>query len=220
MVVSGKLTDKQELFCREYVKDPTGSAAYRRAYPAVKSDQAAKVNASRLLTHANVRARIDQLRKECEKRTEVDTDRIIKEYARLAFLDIRKAFDADGNLKPIHDLDDDTAAAIAGLEVEEIREWAGDPEESLEDQPHGGALKRGRGKQTVGRLKKVKLSDKKGALDSLARIKGLFTDKLEVAGKDGKDLNAPPTDEEVQAAVEMAFRKMLALQEQPEGEAT
>ena len=53
--------------------------------------------------------------------TEITADRVLKEIARPAFLDIRKAFNADGSLKPIHDLDDDTAAAIAGLEVSEIR---------------------------------------------------------------------------------------------------
>ena len=41
-----------------------------------------------------------------------EVDRVLTEYAKLAFLDIRKAFDEDGNLKPIHELDDDTAAAI------------------------------------------------------------------------------------------------------------
>ena len=102
-------------------------------------------------------------------------DRVLAEYAKLAFLDIRKAFDEDGNLVPIHEMDDDTAAAITGLEVEEVRATV-EVDEGLEAQPHGGALRRSRERQTVGRLKKVKLSDKKGALDSLAKYLGLFSD--------------------------------------------
>ena len=83
------------------------------------------------------------------------------EYARLAFLDIRKAFDEGGNLIPIHELDDDTAAAITGLEV--------DKKVSKMTDENGEPL-------VESHLHKIKFSDKKGALDSLAKCLGMFAD--------------------------------------------
>jgi hypothetical protein len=39
-------------------------------------------------------------------------DQVLEEYRRLALTDIRTFFDADGNLKPIQDLDDDKARDV------------------------------------------------------------------------------------------------------------
>lgn len=50
-------------------------------------------------------------------RTQVAADRVRQEIARLAFVDARKLLDDDAELLLIHQLDDDTAAGIAGLET-------------------------------------------------------------------------------------------------------
>ena len=63
----------------------------------------------------------------------------------------------DGSLIPIPHLPRDVAASLQGFEVI----TGGDGE-------------------TVEHLKKIKWSDKKAALDSLARINGMFIDKQEV----------------------------------------
>lgn len=47
-----ELNPKQKLFCIEYLKDFNGTRAYKTAY--WWSDNVAKVNASRLLTKANI----------------------------------------------------------------------------------------------------------------------------------------------------------------------
>ena len=175
-----KLTPKQERFVEEYLVDLNATqAAIRTGY----SEKTAAEQASRLLTNVKIQTAIAAGRQRLADKAGISQERVLKEYARLAFLDIRKAFDEDGNLKPIHELDDDTAAAIAGLEVE-VRRVAGDSTEELEDQAHGGSLKRQRGELTA-RLHKIKLSDKKGALDSIARHLGMFVDKTEITGKDG-----------------------------------
>lgn len=54
------MTDKQQIFADEYLKDLNGSRAYKAAYPNVKKDSVARANASRLLTNANVKAYIDE----------------------------------------------------------------------------------------------------------------------------------------------------------------
>lgn len=54
------MTDKQQRFADEYIIDLNATRAYKAAYPKVKKDDTAKVNASRLLTNANVKKYIDE----------------------------------------------------------------------------------------------------------------------------------------------------------------
>ncbi|MBR5583362.1 MAG: terminase small subunit [Lachnospiraceae bacterium] len=54
------MTDKQRKFCDEYIIDCNASRAYKAAYPNVKSDEAARVNASKLLTKTNIKEYIDE----------------------------------------------------------------------------------------------------------------------------------------------------------------
>jgi phage terminase small subunit len=53
-------------------------------------------------------------------------------------------------------------------------------------------------------LHKIKLSDKKGALDSLARHLGMFTDKTEISGPNGGPI-VTQTKEQRDAAVAAAL---------------
>lgn len=54
------MTEKQKRFADEYLIDLNGTRAYKVAYPRVKSDAAASVNASRMLRIAKVRIYIDE----------------------------------------------------------------------------------------------------------------------------------------------------------------
>lgn len=64
------LTDKQQIFADEYLKDTNATRAYKKAYPNVKKDSSAKSAASRLLTNVNLKAYIDeQLEEMHNKRT-------------------------------------------------------------------------------------------------------------------------------------------------------
>ena len=53
------MTERQKRFCDEYLIDLNGTRAYKAAYPSVKNDHTATVNAGRLLTNADVRAYLD-----------------------------------------------------------------------------------------------------------------------------------------------------------------
>jgi phage terminase small subunit len=156
--MTNELTPKQEAFAQKYVELGNASEAYRQSYDAQNmSPEAIRVEACRLLQHPIVSLTVVNLQDQHRHRHSVTIDRVVAEYVKLAFLDIRKVFDEDGNLKPIHEMDDDTAAAISGLEVEKvISKIVG---EDLQSHTH-----------------KIKLSDKKGALDSLAKYLGMFND--------------------------------------------
>lgn len=149
------LNDKQKRFVNEYLKDLNATqAAIRASYSAKTAGQIAE----KLLRKAEIQAELSSRLKARERRTEITQDRVLKEYARLAFFDPRKLFDADGKPVPIHQLDDDTAAVVAGLDVASI----------------------GNSESGLGEVLKIKLADKKGALDSVARHLGMFNDKLDV----------------------------------------
>lgn len=77
--------------------------------------------------------------------------RVLRELAHVAFSDTRKLFAEDGRLKAPHEMDDETAASISGIEVEELFEG------------------RGAEREHVGTLRKVKRWDKVRALETLAK---------------------------------------------------
>lgn len=54
------MTDKQQIFVDEYLKDLNGTRAYKVAYPNVKKDSVAATNAARLLRNAKVKKYIDE----------------------------------------------------------------------------------------------------------------------------------------------------------------
>lgn len=54
------MTDKQQIFADEYLKDLNGTRAYKVAYPNVKKDSVAATNAARLLRNAKVKKYIDE----------------------------------------------------------------------------------------------------------------------------------------------------------------
>lgn len=111
---------QQEEFCQEYVKAVAGGgttmAAYRKAYPNQKgNDNVIKVNASRLLDKPHIQARIKELQASMDKEFAIENKDLLMEASRLAMSDLRKLFHDDGRLKGPHELDDDTAKAVASF---------------------------------------------------------------------------------------------------------
>ena len=159
------LTQQQHVFVREYLKN--GMNATTAAISAGYSEKTAASQGGRLLKHVEIQPLIAQKTEAVLAKLDFGVERTLNEVARLAFMDARKMFESDGSLKRIQDLDDDTAACIAGLEVTELFE--GDGEQ----------------KHAYGLLKKVRLSDKGSALDKLMRYHSLYRDKFEHTGVDG-----------------------------------
>ncbi|MFG1329629.1 terminase small subunit [Xanthobacter autotrophicus] len=153
------MTPRQRRFVEEYIVDLNATQAAIRAGYSRRT--AVKIGSENLIK-PDIAREIQRAMDERAARTGVTAERVLREIAKLAFLDIRKAFNADGSMKPLDQLDDDTAAAIAGLEVSE---------ELDED-----------GEVVRARLKKLKLSDKIGALTLLARHLGMLNDKLTLKG--------------------------------------
>lgn len=146
------LNPNQERFAAEYLVDLNATqAAIRAGY----SPKTAKEQGARLLTNAHIQRAVQERRKEHQANTGLTVERVLTEAMRLAFFDIRKLTDAEGNPLPINQLDDDTAAAIQGLELATER-MRGDED----------------GAETV--VRKYKVADKNVALERLFKHLGLF----------------------------------------------
>lgn len=148
------LTPKQQRFVEEYLIDLNGTqAAIRAGY----SPKTAEVQASRLLRDAKVYAAVEARKKELSESLQITQERVLKEYARIAFSDIRKTLTPGGNLLNPNDWDDDTAAAIGSIEVVTKALHNGDDAGTEVEHTH-----------------KIRTWDKKAALDSIAKYLGMF----------------------------------------------
>ena len=152
------MTEAQKRFCNEYLIDLNATRAYKVAYSRCTKDETANVNGSKLLRNTKVQEYIAEKMKEREQRTEITQDMVIKELAKIAFLDIRKLYTENGQLRNIADVDDDTVGAISSLET-------------LEEYDGYGA-----DREKIGDTQKVKLLDKTKALELLGKHLGMFND--------------------------------------------
>lgn len=81
------LTDLQQRFCQEYLKDFNATAAYIRAgYKAKRT--AAERASSRLLRNVEVQAYLAKRINKAERKSEVTLEKTVSEVAKLAFSDI------------------------------------------------------------------------------------------------------------------------------------
>lgn len=75
-----ELTEKQRIFCEEYVKDFNGSRAAREAG---YSRETANVIASENLTKPYIKEKINELIKDRNERLRVDRDKVVAELAKI-----------------------------------------------------------------------------------------------------------------------------------------
>lgn len=152
------LTAKQLCFVEEYVVDFNATqAAIRAGY----SPETAYSIGSELLAKPLVRAELARRQQDRSERLEISADRVLQELAKLATFDPRKFFHPDGTPKSPWELDDTTAAALAGVEVQQTYEGSGE------------------NRRITGVTFKLKHVDKGQNLDRLCRIYGMYAQRDE-----------------------------------------
>ncbi len=152
------LTPKQQRFVDEYLVDLNATAAAKRAG---YSEKTAYSMGQRLLKKVEIQKAVQDRQAELKDKLEITQERVLQEYARIAFFDPRKLFQDSGAPRDITALDDDTAAALAGLDVMEEYDGVGQD------------------RVFVGYTKKYKVSNKLEALKDLAKHLGLFDGQRE-----------------------------------------
>lgn len=116
------------------------------------SPKSAASQGSRLLKNVKVQQELNNRRSEVLAKFKLTTERTLQEIARLAYSDPRSFYNLDGSLKKIHELDDDCAASIASIEMDEIKAQG----------------------EVIGVTRKIKQWDKNSALEKAVKILGLY----------------------------------------------
>lgn len=188
------INKKEQVFVNEYLRDRN---AARAAVAAGYAPKTAAQAGSRLLRNVKVREKIDELTSKHLTELEISAKRVLQGLAQLAFYDPRLLFNEDGTLKRITDLDDLTAMALRGIDVESTvtSRVTEDPKQkdAKEKEPAKAEKKTAAADQPAEEKKpqrvvtevrtvthKIRLADRGENLERLGKHLKLFTERLEV----------------------------------------
>ena len=161
-----QLTPKDKIFVLEYLVDLD---PHRAAIDAGYRESVARTKAYQWVSNSELKPQVyEAIQKAMDKRAdriEISSDKVLQEIAKLAFNDPRKLFDDDGRIKPISELDENTAACICGIET--FHKVVGDDKDGM-------AV-----------LTKIKISDKGQNLERLGKHLKLFTERVDLSSTDG-----------------------------------
>ncbi|MFW5410774.1 terminase small subunit [Pectobacterium brasiliense] len=171
-----KLTDKQELFAREFVVDLNATQAVIRAG---FSERSARNQAHRLMTNDDVLARIAELKQERNEKVGIDAAYVLRRLTEIDQMDVLDILLENGELKEIKDWPKVWRTTLSGMEVTEL---VGDK---------------------LGLLKKIKWPDKVKNLELLGKHVDVQAFKEQVsnehAGKNGGPIEyADLTEQELE----------------------
>jgi phage terminase small subunit len=152
-----ELTPAERRFVGEYLVDFNATAALMRCG---WSPHTANQNSVYFLRKPHVRAAIEKGIKRMEAHNVVSATRILEEVLRIATADPRRAMNDDGSMKQLQELDEDTARAVAAIEV---------------------TTKPGRGEEPPTITHKLKFWDKGRATDTLLKSLGKLIDGIQVS---------------------------------------
>lgn len=157
------LTDKQEIFCREYLIDLNATqAAIRAGY----SEKTANRIASENLSKPDIQLRISELLKKRSDRLQIDADYVLNRLVEIDQMDVLDILHDDGGIKPIHEWPKVWRTSLSGMDLAEMFE-SKDGERDL-----------------VGVMKKIKWPDKVKNIELLGKHVKVqaFKDKVEHSG--------------------------------------
>lgn len=138
------LTDKQEMFCREYLIDLNATqAAIRAGY----SKNSANEQGAQNLAKLSIAQRIIELKAARNERVEIDADYVLKRLTEIDQMDVLDILTDVGDLKPVKDWPKVWRTSLSGLDVMAM---AGEGD-------------------TAGLLKKIKWPDKVKNLELLGK---------------------------------------------------
>jgi len=149
--VAMALTDKQELYCQNYVVCLNQSTAYRMSYDAdAMNSNTVAVEACRVHNDPNITLRIKELQAEHYERNKATIDELVNTLSGMVRFDIADLYDDNGNLLNIKDMPLIARQMISEISSDEIK-MAG---------------------QSIGEVKKVKTIAKLDAVEKLMKHLG------------------------------------------------
>jgi phage terminase small subunit len=137
-----KLTDKQELFAREFIVDLNATqAAIRAGY----SEKSSRNQGARMMANDDILTRIAALKADRNEEVGIDAAYVLRRLVEIDQMDVLDILLANGELKPIKDWPKTWRTTLSGMDVTEM---AGD---------------------AAGLLKKIKWPDKVKNLELLGK---------------------------------------------------
>ena len=155
-----ELTAFHKLFILEYLIDLNATAAFIRAGgdPFTAERQAARL----LRRGHNVARHVKIALAERAARVGLSADRVLREWGRMAFGDVRNVLRADGSLKNPHEYTEDDAAMIKGVKTRRIVELDAN------------------GKMQNAEITEITFVDRLSATNAVAKHLGMLNDKLDI----------------------------------------
>ena len=168
-----ELNQRQEMFCREYIKDLNGTqAAIRAGYSPKTADRMAY----ELLKKPEIQAFVLQSKAERVEEVKVDANYVLKRLIEIDEMDVADIMDDGGDFLPIRKWPKVWRTTLSGLDIAIIN--SGDTEAII---------------------KKIKWPDKVKNLELLGKHIGVgaFTEKVDHTSSDGSMSPAKPTRAEI-----------------------
>lgn len=150
-----ELKEKQKAFCEEYVVDWNAARAYLKVYKC--EYDTAKVNGCKLLTKTNVQEYIKECRNKTEELAGVSKLRAIKELSKFAFTNFKDIHDTWFERKDFDKLSSEVKACIQEIDTKVLQKNIGS-----RDEPEIIDVE----------YVKIKLVDKRGAIQDLSKMLG------------------------------------------------
>ena len=116
------LTEKQKIFCREYIYDWNGARAARVAG---YSEKTARLIASENLTKPNIKAHIQEIKNNIEEMAGVSRLMVFNEYKKLAFSSIAHLHNTWIERKDFEQLTDDQKSCISEINTRIVKKNIG-----------------------------------------------------------------------------------------------
>jgi phage terminase small subunit len=108
------LTDKQEMFCREYLIDLNATqAAIRAGY----SEKTANRTGSENLSKPDIAQRIIDLKSSRNERVEINADYVLRRLVEIDEMDVLDILKDDGGLKMVHEWPKVWRTTLSGLDI-------------------------------------------------------------------------------------------------------
>ena len=195
-----KLTVKQEKFAQGLFSGLSQREAYKQAYDCQRmTDKSIDEEACRLAADLKVSSRINELEDELKYRNMATVERVLAEYAKIGFADIKDFVEFR------------TEKTVVGHEDgEPIYDYKQIVETKPSDEVDGAIIN----EVSIGKdgTFRFKLHDKKGALDMIGKYLGMFTEKIEHSGPNGSALEVTSvstlTDDQLRQIEEMMINSI------------
>lgn len=170
------LTNKQEMFCKEYIVDFNATqAAIRSGYSSASANQSGCDNLAKPI----IQNRIKELIEQRNNRVQITADDVLINLYKMAMLDISDVINDNGTVKPISEWTKDWRIAVGGIDV--IEQVSGDD-------------------VLITFIKKIKGVDKIRIWELIGKHVGVkaWEDKLNISGEIKANISIVPIKTDIQ----------------------